>query len=423
METIRMIGNVVVVLSVVGFAGSLLMPAVGIASFYKHTMPVTVLSVFIFFVALALTDRAAKLVGRRHSKLRKKTEVLIQQGRYAEAAKGYTSQALKELKKSELSFATYSIYAFEMWVMAQEPDKALNEARNVLWIYINNNGRWLRDESGKYVDDLTSIVSDFFVAGFNSEGAVFAGEVNNQLEKFGLPMRCAVVPVHKNIFPASCTDCGANLSHTPYQDTAQCGYCKAIIYPLNPLSEAKNENANRARTANIIAVNAAADAANRSVRAERRINLPPSKPLENGSPQTFYGNTISYTLPANWKRRSPVILEEYDMFHLPDQNFSLDLGVRVSQKKEGDMMREFNKIIAETPEAKVSLKVLDGDTLGIFSLIKGLKMDRLYWESFSPPNAQGETNLLKFTMSFPAEEFELHKQLISDIYGSFRIRK
>ena len=138
METIRMIGNVVVVLSVVGFAGSLLMPAVGIASFYKHTMPVTVLSVFIFFVALALTDRAAKLVGRRHSKLRKKTEVLIQQGRYAEAAKGYTSQALKELKKSELSFATYSIYAFEMWVMAQEPDKALNEARNVLWIYIKD---------------------------------------------------------------------------------------------------------------------------------------------------------------------------------------------------------------------------------------------------------------------------------------------
>ena len=423
METIRLLGNVVMVLTVVGFAGSLLMPAMGIADFKKHTMPVTVLSVFFFFVALALTDRAAKLVGRRHSKLRKKTEVLIQQGRYAEAAEGYSSQALKELKKSELSFATYSIYAFEMWAKAQEPGKALNEARNVLCIYINNNGRWLRDKSGKYVDDLTSIVSDFYLTGFNSEGAVFAGEVNHQLEKFGLPMRCAVVPVHKNIFPASCSDCGGNLSHNPYQDTAQCGYCKAIIYPLNPLPEAKNENANRARTANIIAVNAAADATNRSVKAERRINLPPANLIENGSPQTFHGNTISYTVPANWERRETELYERWDDFHSPDKKFFLSLSVNLIREKEGDMMREFNKIIAEKPDVKVLLKVLDGDTLGIFSLIKGLKMNSICWESYPPPDAKGETNLLKITMFFPAEEFELHKQLISDIYGSFRIRK
>ncbi|MCY7345930.1 MAG: hypothetical protein LH614_06875 [Pyrinomonadaceae bacterium] len=444
MEMIRMIGGAVMVLSVVGFVGSLLMPAVGFASFYKHTMPVTILSGFFFFVALALTERAAKFAASRKPQqskiwnepaeiLKEATEVwqkaydLAKQGRYAEAAEVNARQALEELKVSEPAYCLYCKSAVEMWIKARETGKALYEARNILYIYVKNDGKWLKYNSGEYAENLTSMVSNFFAAGYAAEAAVFAGEVNHQLESFGLPMRCAVVPVHKNIFPTSCTDCGGNLSHNPYQDTAQCGYCKAIIYPLNPLPEAKDENANRARTANIIAVNAAADAANRSVTAERRIILPPANLIEKGSPHTFYGNTISYTVPANWERRETELYERWDDFHSPDKKFFLSLSVNLIREKEGDMLREFNKIIAEKPEAKVSLKVLDGDTLGIFSFSGGdkinFKMNSVIWESFSPPDAKGETNVLKITMFFPAEEFELHKQLISDIYGSFRIRK
>lgn len=427
---VKQCGVVLMALTIVGFVLFLLANTVGIAQ-WKHIKMVSVPLVLVFVAGLSLRAVAVKADAYRnlrYSKIRKKTDKLAGQKRFAEAAELNMREALKELNNNyPLVYTMYCKDAFEMWLKAQEPGKALQEARNVLSIYLRNNGDWLRYNSADYVENLTSMVSDFFGAGYLSEGAVFAGEVNHQLEKYGLPMRCAAVPVHKNIFPASCTDCGANLSHTPYQDTAQCGYCKAIIYPLNPLPEIKNETAIRARAANIFAVNAAADAANRSVKAERRINLPPAKPIEKGTPQTFYANTISYTIPANWERRSTVILEQYDDFHSPDDKFAFSLSVTVIQGKKGDMMQEFNKIIAEQPEAKVLLKVLDGDTPGIFSLIEGdrinFKMNNICWESYPPPNAKGETKVLKIRMSFPAEEFELHKQLISDIYGSFKIRK
>lgn len=169
---------------------------------------------------------------RRRSKISREAYDLAEQGRYAEAAEVNARHALEELKDSDLMYSLYCIYAFEMWIKAQEPGEALREARNVLRVYINEDGKWLKYGSA-YPDNLMAMVSQFFAAGYAAEAAVFAGEVNRELEKYELPVRCAAVPVRKNIFPVSCSDCGANLSHNPYQETAQCSYCRAIVYAVN----------------------------------------------------------------------------------------------------------------------------------------------------------------------------------------------
>ncbi len=230
------------VLAGIGIGGSLLLPLLGVANFRKHTMPSVIVLTILFFIAFEMRSIAAKFAAsraRRHSKIMEKVGDLARQGKYAEAAELYTLQAQKELKISDLGYSLYCKYAFEMWIKAGEPRKALHEAGKVLSVYVTNDGRWLKYNSGDYVENLTSMVSDFFGANYIAEGAFLAGEVNKELEKFGLPMRCAAVPVRKNVFPTSCSGCGGNFFSNPYQDIARCGYCKAVIYPLNNLPEAK----------------------------------------------------------------------------------------------------------------------------------------------------------------------------------------
>ena len=434
----RKLGIALMFLSVAGFVGFVFAPIVRVGNFDKHRTTFGILSGFLFFVALGLIERAAKFADSNKSgnseNLNKINEIwqksydLAKEGKYADAAKFNALQAVRELKVSEPMYCLYTKYAVEMWIKAGEPNKALDEARNILRVYVKNDGAWLKHKSGDYAKNFTSIVSDFFTAEYTAEAAVLAGEVNYQLEKFGLQIRCAAVPVRKNVFPASCTDCGANVFSNPYQDIAQCDYCKAVIYPLKPTPEVKDSKAEAeaARKESIIGLNAVVDAANKSVAAERRIILPPAKPIEKGNRQTSCANTISYTIPLDWKRCSTDVNEHWDDFCSPDNRFVFGFNVNAIRKKEGNMRQEFNKIIAEKPEAKVALKVLDADTPGIFVLSKvdqaNLKMDSICWESFPPPNSKGETTVMEIMILFPAEEFELHKQLISDIYGSVKIK-
>lgn len=230
------IAKVVMALSVVGIVGFLLMSVLRLANFKNHTMPAAIILTVVFFVAFEVKSIAGKFAasqGRRHTKIMEKADVLAREKKYAEAAELYIRQAQKEGKTSDLAFSIYSRYAFGMWIKAGEPRKALQEAGNVLWGYVANNGMWMKYNSGDDVEKLTSMVSDFFGAGYIAEGAFLAGEVNKELERFGLPMRCAAVPVGKNVFPVSCSNCGANVFSNPYHDIARCEYCKATIYPIN----------------------------------------------------------------------------------------------------------------------------------------------------------------------------------------------
>ncbi len=154
--------------SVVGFVGSLLLPALGLAQFEKTTKPVTVLSFFFFFAAFALTERMTRFAASRTQRLTKALDegaALVRQGKYAEAAEFYTRLAQKELKNNEWYFAFYCRNAFQMWIKAKEPHKALLEAGKVLSVYVMNNGRLMKYNSGDEVEKLTSMVERFFRGG------------------------------------------------------------------------------------------------------------------------------------------------------------------------------------------------------------------------------------------------------------------
>jgi hypothetical protein len=411
------------ILSGIAFVGCFIPPLLQVADFKKHMMPWAITSAVVFFAGFLVTVVADKVTAFRNeqiSKLWEETGYLAAQGKYVAAAEIFTRHALKEIKRNELFFCLYCRNASEMWVMAREPDKALQEARNILQVYVKNNGKWLKFNTGKYVEDLTKLVNHFLAAGYNAEGAMFAGEVNQHLESFGFPMHCAAVPVGKNIFPKSCSICGAVLSSNPYQDVAQCDYCKAIIYPLNHPPQVKESNA--APPAKFNTLHPAYVAANNLVKAENRINLPPPNPMVKGAPQMFYSNLVAFTVPSNWKRTPSNYLAADDFFS-PDKRFKLSLSVLTVRDKEADMLHEFRKIIAADPDAKVSLKALGVGTLGIFSFSGGRTMNSISWESFVPPNSGGATEVLGITMFFPAGEFERHMQLISDIFGSIKIIK
>ena len=118
-------GKALMAFSGTGLAGSVLMPALGIGGTRKEMLPVTILSVLIFFIAFALTERLTRFAASRNQRLSKALEdgdVLAEQGKYAEAAEFYTRLAKKELKNNEWYFAFHSRNAFQtLFLLSSEP--------------------------------------------------------------------------------------------------------------------------------------------------------------------------------------------------------------------------------------------------------------------------------------------------------------
>jgi hypothetical protein len=183
---------------------------------------------------------------RKCGKIWDKTYKLKEQEKYAEAAEIYASFALERLKLSnsgygELSYCLYCKYAFEMWLEAENPQKMLAEGRNVLCVYSNNEGKWLKYSSGKNVEDLVTMVVQMHGAGFAAEADILAKEINGQLEKYELPMRCSVaaapVRIRGSVFPSVCPQCGAKVPYIENRENVECSYCETVIYAKNIKSE------------------------------------------------------------------------------------------------------------------------------------------------------------------------------------------
>lgn len=174
---------------------------------------------------------------RKCSKIWDKAYKLDQQEKYAEAAEVYAAFALERLKLpdstyGELSYCLYRKYAFEMWLKAKNPRKMLKEGRNVLRAYSNNDGRWLKYNSGKKIEDLISMVVQIHGAGFATEAEILSDEINEQLEKHEMPMRYSIVsaPVRENGFPTLCSQCGAGIPSVRNRNSVECLYCASVIY-------------------------------------------------------------------------------------------------------------------------------------------------------------------------------------------------
>ena len=173
---------------------------------------------------------------RKCSKIWNETYQLNQEEKYAEAAEIYAAFALERLKLGasgygELSYCLYCKYAFEMWLKAELPQKMLEEGRNVLRVYSNNDGKWLKYSSGKNVEDLITMVVQMHGAGYTVEAEILTKEINMQLEKSKMPIRCSVAaPPQENYFPTLCTQCGAKVPITENRKTVECLYCETVIY-------------------------------------------------------------------------------------------------------------------------------------------------------------------------------------------------
>ena len=167
---------------------------------------------------------------RRREKLVSRAISLAHDAKHADAAAIYEQVAVHAIEESELLASLYHGYAFQEWLAAREPKRAFDQARNVLRMLTAKDGKWLTYDSGENADQLVSMVSKLYAAGFLYEGEKLAIESNLALEKYGLPVRCSVAPVRRSKFPSLCVQCGGTLPQTAFEMSVTCMFCSTVVY-------------------------------------------------------------------------------------------------------------------------------------------------------------------------------------------------
>lgn len=175
------------------------------------------------------------LLEKRREKICAKAYNLAQQEKYAEAAEVYVRFApeLLEYRQTgygKLMYCVYCSYAFEMWIKAKDVKNALLQARNTLRILSSNDGEWLKYASGQQADNLLKMVVTLYGEGYIAEADTLSNEVNGQLAKYQVPLRCAAAPAHRIKFPSLCPHCGGKLPYSPSRFAIECPFCDTTIY-------------------------------------------------------------------------------------------------------------------------------------------------------------------------------------------------
>lgn len=156
---------------------------------------------------------------------------LSHSGRYAEAAEIYVQRAAQSLGYNQFMYANDCIDAFKMWLQAKNIEKALEQAYNVFQISVQGN--WLKDSMDS-IEDLSKIVGELYLAGYGTEAAKFADEVNEHLRLKGLAIRIllkesgfngAAEGRKKSV--VKCPQCGGNLPSF-YDSEIKCPYCGSV---------------------------------------------------------------------------------------------------------------------------------------------------------------------------------------------------
>lgn len=152
---------------------------------------------------------------------------LDRQGQYAEAAAVYTRMAQEYPQDNPLIYQLYAHDSFAMWLKAKKPQEAQAQAGDVLRLLADTG--WL-ERSSDAVDDLSKMVGELYVSGYQQEAAELSAEINRQLVAHGLHAR-AVSSVSSNpgMFPATCPQCGGALPAAEGVDELKCPYCGSIV--------------------------------------------------------------------------------------------------------------------------------------------------------------------------------------------------
>jgi len=170
---------------------------------------------------------------RRRDKVVDRAVDLAQEGKYADAAEIYNAFAVESREESDLMAALYYRYSFEMWLKAKDAQRAVANARFSLSMLCQDDGAWLKYDSGSHADEVIAMASQLYAAGFHPEGDEFSTAANEEFEKYDLKVRCAAVPEYRNEFPSVCPQCAGQLPYSPFARSIRCPFCDTAVYPAN----------------------------------------------------------------------------------------------------------------------------------------------------------------------------------------------
>lgn len=174
-----------------------------------------------------------RLRERRRDKVVDRAVDLAQEGKYADAAEIYNAFAVESREESDLMSALYYRYSFEMWLKAKDARRAVANARSSLAMLCQDDGAWLKYDSGSNADDVIAMASQLYAAGFHREGDELSTAANVEFEKYGLAVRCTAEPEFRNEFPSVCPQCAGQLPYSPFARSIPCPFCDTAVYPAN----------------------------------------------------------------------------------------------------------------------------------------------------------------------------------------------
>jgi len=150
--------------------------------------------------------------------------------KFADAAETYAQQADIDLPANELIFADECKYAFEMWMKAGNPQKALEQARRALNGY--SRGHWLKGEN-PYIDNLTEMVGDLRKADRVDEADAFLSDINKYLISIGEQPVIVTLSGKQRSYPEACPHCGGTISYHGMLDEITCPFCNGVVHALD----------------------------------------------------------------------------------------------------------------------------------------------------------------------------------------------
>jgi hypothetical protein len=141
---------------------------------------------------------------------------------FAGAAKVYERLAEDTLTHNVLIYEGDYHDALKEWLKAGDVENALANARRALAAIADTD--WFPKDD--VVEDICSMVGEFYTDGFATAADTFANEINAVYAKHGLPLR---LTTKHNKFPTNCPQCGGVLPFTYSDLSVTCPFCGAVV--------------------------------------------------------------------------------------------------------------------------------------------------------------------------------------------------
>jgi hypothetical protein len=156
---------------------------------------------------------------------------LYDSGRYADAAERFAHlAALSQNFGRPRRTVQLRMHAYEAWLKAKQPSNALLHVRTAIAMVLGAGRPKVALQMAR------QIVEDLQMAGYKTEAATFAKEVNERLAAHGLSLAtkapagapAKTAPQPKQL-PTTCPQCGGRLPRAYEENEVECDYCGSIV--------------------------------------------------------------------------------------------------------------------------------------------------------------------------------------------------